>query len=375
MADRLILHIGPRKTGTTYLQRLLWESESVLEEQGFFLPLADHEAQLHAVATVMGDRWALVGEGDTWEDLAAQVHERPGTALVSSELLGSASPRQIRRLISALDPLPVEVVLGARDVARQLPALWQQWVRAGTTTTYAEWLATARDNPTAPFWKTQDPSVVVDRWSAFVPHDKICVVVVPPHGAPPLQLWERFAEAIGADPSPVDPPSAHANSSFGTVQSELLRRVNAEVAGTFPSRRHQESVVRRHLTGAALLGTPGTRITLPAEHAGWAAARSRQLVDDLAARKVRVVGETDELLIGGQQFPAGAEVTSTELAEEAVRVLARMLHATDRRTARRARRLAELRHRNQELLAQLGQAVAGQRSARWLRRPRWTRPR
>jgi hypothetical protein len=134
-------------------------------------------------------------------------------------------------------------------------------------------------------------------------------------------------------------------------------------------------VVRRHLTGDALLGTPGTRLGLPAEHAGWAAARSRQLVDDLAARKVRVVGDTDELLIGAQQFPAGAEITSSELAEEAVRVVARMLHATDRRNTRKAKRLAAQRHRNQELLAQLEESVPGRRRPRWLSRPRWARPR
>ena len=44
MADRLIVHIGPRKTGTTYLQRVLQQLSPSLKAQGVLYP-TDYRGQ------------------------------------------------------------------------------------------------------------------------------------------------------------------------------------------------------------------------------------------------------------------------------------------------------------------------------------------
>lgn len=40
MARRLVVHVGPPKTGTTSIQHALWENEKVLRELGVYLPKA-----------------------------------------------------------------------------------------------------------------------------------------------------------------------------------------------------------------------------------------------------------------------------------------------------------------------------------------------
>ena len=62
-------------------------------------------------------------------------------------------------------------------------------------------------------------------------------MTVPPRGAPAALLWERFASVIGADPSGPRRPTLNQNESLGLVETELLRRFNAQLGDAFPMRR------------------------------------------------------------------------------------------------------------------------------------------
>ena len=71
----------------------------------------------------------MVRSRETWDELADDVKARPGTALVSEELLCGSPPEHIERVLESLAPVPVHVILAARDIGRQVPAEWQQSLR------------------------------------------------------------------------------------------------------------------------------------------------------------------------------------------------------------------------------------------------------
>ena len=53
MASQVFLHIGLPKTGTTYLQSVLWESRAALARDGYLLPGSGHREHLWAALDLL----------------------------------------------------------------------------------------------------------------------------------------------------------------------------------------------------------------------------------------------------------------------------------------------------------------------------------
>lgn len=329
MARRLILHVGAPKTGTTYLQQLLWANADVLADAGIRMPL-DREGQLAASADLRQAPWAGDHVAATWQDLAAAIDAVEGTALVSEELLCRTPPDRIAAFAEALAPgTSVEVVYGARDPGRQVPAMWQHAIRARNSVTFTGYLAWLRDDPEASYWLEQDPVRAHDRWGSV---GRFHVLTVPPPGSAPDLLWQRFAGILGVAPDLVTPPAAPANESLGVVEAELLRRLNGRLGDRFPLWRPYVTAVRRHLIVPALATAPGPeRIRLTADWAAWFGTRSRETVEELLARGVEVAGDLADLAVAGE--PAGRtadDVPEAELLDGLLEALVRQLEHLDR---------------------------------------------
>lgn len=328
MAERVFLHIGAAKTGTSYLQLLLWNNRGRLRQQGVHLPLRKRRHHFDAVADLRGGIWADRGLTRTWDQLAAGVHRIEGTAVVSEELLCATPAAQVERIMETLAPVEVHVVLTARDIGRQAPASWQQIVRARGVSTYDEYLRRMREDPTSAFWTVQDPVGVHRRWGPHVGPGRFHLVTVPQRGRPASLLWERFASVIGADPARVEAPSLNQNESLGLVETELLRRFNAQLGDAFPMRSPYIDNVRRWLTTPALMGADNERIGLPAAYADWVHERSRQMVDEVRALsgEIDVVGDPDDLLADVTVASrAPGDLSEGDLLERALKAWVRQL--------------------------------------------------
>jgi hypothetical protein len=362
VADRVFLHIGAAKTGTSYLQLLLWNNRDALREQGIYLPLRKRRHHFDAVADLRGGMWSDKPISRTWDELAARVHKLTGTAVVSEELLCASPPDRIERIMSTLAPAEVHVILTARDIGRQVPAEWQQLVRARGQSTYEHYVGTLRHSETSPFWNIQDPVGVHGRWGPYLAEGCFHLVTVPPRGNPASLLWERFASVIGADPSTAAAPSMNQNESLGLVETELLRRFNAQLGEEFPLRTPYVEVVRRWLTRPALMGADNERIGVPAEHTEWLRERSEQMVAQVEALsgRIDVVGDAKDLLAADITLADRApdELTDSELLERALaawtRQLAHLKAEDDERIAARD----EWRQEMAQLRAELDAARA-----------------
>ena len=347
MADRVYLHIGAAKTGTSYLQQMIWRNREVLEEQGVFLPLGRRRAHFDAVASLRGGIWTDGAITKTWDELADDVKARPGVAVVSEELLCGSSPEHIERVLASLAPVPVHVILAARDIGRQVPAEWQQSLRARSAMPYDEWLRRLRDEPDRSFWNTQDPVHVYERWGVALDPGHFHVLTVPARGAPPTMLWDRFCSIFGADASQATTLETPQNESLGVVESELLRRFNAQLGSLFPLRDPYIKVVRDHLMRPALQGSPtAVRIGVPEEWVPWITGRADQMVEELKALggQVDVVGSVEDLRaqVESATLPPD-KVSDSELLEAALKAWTRQLQAIEvevdeRNAARRQRR-------------------------------------
>ena len=311
-AHRVFVHVGAPKTGTTYLQDLLWRHRNALTGDGVLYP--GNRRDVHFRAALDLREVAFAGHRDptvagAWDQLAEQARAwQGGIAVLSHELLAAATEERALRAVASLEPAQVHIVYTARDLARQIPAMWQESVKNGRTLDFAGYLERIqqpgrRGRAAQVFWRSQDAPAVLERWSAAVQADRIHLVTVPPPGAAPTLLWERFCSVIGIDSSRFDASVPRTNTSLGLAQVELVRRLNEALDDTLDWPDY-EAVVKHELAERRLAGRPPSPpASLPGADYAWAVQRSRELVATLAAAPYDVVGSLDELVPPAQ--PSG----------------------------------------------------------------------
>ena len=100
---KVFLHIGEPKTGTTFLQQVMWGNRAGLAAQGVVLP--GHHAQDHYRASqdlrgmqMLASDPAGSWTGE-WEILARQARQAPKAAVISHELFCAADAEQAERAV------------------------------------------------------------------------------------------------------------------------------------------------------------------------------------------------------------------------------------------------------------------------------------
>ena len=93
MSSRVLLHVGTPKTGTSYLQDVLFRNRRTLASAGILYPGDRFDAHFLAALDLMRLPWGgletqAVG---AWDKLATKVRKHDGTAIDSHEILATAS--------------------------------------------------------------------------------------------------------------------------------------------------------------------------------------------------------------------------------------------------------------------------------------------
>jgi hypothetical protein len=372
------LHVGTPKTGTTYLQRLLWSNKAVLEEQGLLLPLKN--VRDHYYLSVLGrdldkeeDRADLPPRAlPLWEQMTEQVANWEGDALVSHELFAMTLRPKAEMILDQLRDVAGEVhtIITARDLARQIPAEWQQTIKHGRTHKLREFYDIIRsDNPLL-FWRAQDLLDQVRMWGQGIPPENVHLVTVPPAGRPTDALWTRFASVIGVDPDSVEPPEKVENLSLGLVEIETLRRVNfhSPMGTTKPLR---QLMIRQVLGDGVLARRPDPKRFAPPENEhAWVVETGTAMVDELRTMSCDVVGDLDELLPPAEPVrgPLPDDVGDTEVAEVAIETISNILYGEHSDAIDEIKRLHERLGAKHEELRKA--RAAGQQTLRELRAAR-----
>lgn len=308
MTKRVLLHVGTPKTGTSYLQDVLFKNQGVLAEAGINYHADRFDAHFLAALDLLRMPWGgLESEAvGAWDRLAERAGSWPGTSIISHEILATASRTQIARALRSLgheDGTEIHLVLSARDLTRQIPAEWQENVKHRSVISYDRFLETIRDPAREGriatwFWGVQEIPDILDRWGHDLPPERIHVVTVPAPGSPPDLLWERFSVAFGLDEVELDLHAERANPSLGAPETALIRRIN-RAANRFVEPADYRPIVREllaHQTLSRRTGSP--RLALPPSAHPWAVGLSRAWVDEIEHRGYDVVGDVEDLVAG-----------------------------------------------------------------------------
>jgi hypothetical protein len=309
MTRRVLLHVGTPKTGTSYLQDVLFRNRRLLEDHGILYAADRFDAHFLAALDLMRLPWGgLEREAvGAWDRLAEQVRNWHGeTAVISHEILAAASRSQVGRALESLghqrgrDGVDVHLVLSVRDLVRQIPAEWQENVKHRSGMSYQRFL----DRVTDPsrnsriaswFWSVQEVPEILDRWGADLPPERVHLVTVPSPGGAPDLLWKRFSQAFGLEGIDLALEDERVNPSLGVPETALIRRINRSANRVLPPADYRPLVreLLAHQTLSRRVLSP--RLALPPEHVPWVQERETAFVAAIQRRGYDVVGDLDDL--------------------------------------------------------------------------------
>ncbi len=304
----VLLHIGTMKSGTTYLQGLLWSNRVALREAGVLVPgRRDHDQGYAARDVLHGETIAdpamRARTAGAWAGLTAEMLSFPGRSIFSMEFLSFADEERVGHVVASLAAADVQVILTVRDALRTLPAQWQTMCRTGRAIPWPRFAASvgaavASDRYVGPaahaFRRTQHVPRMLAAWRAWVPADRLHVVTVPPSESDPRLLWRRFASVVGVDPDLAVAPPVSRNPSLGYPSADLMRRINLRLGET--NQFDYNQTLKSHLA-PALEQRAALEARTPLDLATHRlASRWNHIVRDAVVRSgAQVVGDLDEL--------------------------------------------------------------------------------
>ncbi|MEX0429372.1 hypothetical protein AB3X52_17270 [Nocardioides sp. DS6] len=335
MADEVFIHLGLPKTGTTYLQTILWNARDQLRADGLLLPGQERRDHLWASREVREDPnlHRLPARAATaWQRLRDEIAVWSGRALISHEFFAAASAEQAARMVDALAPARVHLVVTARDPLGLFAASWQESLKNRGTTPMERYSRKVSANPLDVWnWRTLDLRLVLERWAPAVPAERVHVLPLDT-SAPRDDVWHRFGGVLGLDTTAYDLSMSFPNESMGVVEAETLRRVNqqldsADVPYAFQRAFDRGVYLRTFLADERLVPRRGERFWPRADRIAECRERGEAAVAHVREHGYDVVGDLERLLVP-ETLPERRtpdSVTDAEVADAATWLVARML--------------------------------------------------
>jgi hypothetical protein len=302
-----IVHIGPHKTGTTALQAAFWNNRKAVAKQGVHYASSGGR---HAMTAVLAgiehiSPWTIDKRPPAmwkWERLLNDIRSSKAKRVVlSSEFFADAKPENAARVIQQLDPKRVQVIVTLRPLSRILTSQWQQFVQNQNTFGFDEFLQKTLEDPHPAkppvFWRRHRHDDLVQRWADLVGPDHLTVVALS-EGDRDMVL-RAFEQITGLKRGTLAPDPTIQNRSMTLPEIETIRAFNiAYKEKKLPPVLYMR-IMRFGATFVMQQREPNPdepKIELPEWSIDPIRQISTEMMDNIRATGVRVVGDLDDML-------------------------------------------------------------------------------
>ena len=340
--QRLILHTGFHKSGTTALQESLFVQSDELLKNGISYPFFGKKAH-HRLAWALTQRtwgWKNRGgeatPGSVWTKAARQINSsKLETVVLSSEFFSELKPEKIIKIKNDITLRDIEVVFTIRPLAKLLGSSYQQYLKYGTKADYETWLHSVLDDPgisklNPTFWMRHMHGDVVAKWVEVFGPDNVSVVVV--DESKPDFLYQSMNQILRVE-GLLKPQQTGSNRSLSVEEISLLLEVNKQ----FPKDREWNeylTFIRNGLVRELTDNIPITsgQVKLPTPQ--WATDKANSLA---TIGKERIVGLGVKVYGDIQTLDSAAVESGTPVYSRTIDVetAAKVLLAFDRAQIKR----------------------------------------
>jgi len=371
--QRLYLHIGAPKTGTTYIQDLLWINKDRLRAGGLYVPGQRQLDHFHFERDLRDnvqppnhpeERW----EGRVGRMAAEMLAEGAPTNVISAERLCAATRPQVESALDQLADFDVHVVYGVRDLASLLTSEWQESVKHGNRRQLHQWLDELEShNDHEWFWQANDYARVFGNWDLGDP-SRTHVVTFPRPGSPSEEVWLRFAAAIGWS-GRVEFSAGRPNESLGFLEASVVARIQERIPPGF------QLVRRVHIMRAEVAGNKLAQredrmpILIPERHREWITRDTARRLDQLEQSGYDTIGDLADLRDLDRRFgdvsTDGHEAEMLDAAVDAAAELVTLLARERIRNDRLRRKIREAEDTPGRRISEMPRNAARRLPERW----------
>jgi hypothetical protein len=329
MTRRVFVHVGAPKTGSTFIQNVLWKNRDTLQRAGILLP-GTRGAQDQAMTDLREVSWRDKDSTWTWDMLAEKATKWSGDVIITNEGLGGATAAQAARAVQSLAPAEVHVIVVGRDLWRTLPSMWQENVKSRAVGSFESFLSAMQRGKNDAFWN-HTANRMLRNWGDQVPAERRHLITVPPPGSPHMLLWNRFAGIVGIRDGLCQITDDSANQSLGAAEIELLRRINQQLGDRFPYRSHYRRYVLQHLVGPVLKqGRNEQRFGIGLDRAEWILDLTEERIKELEEYPCDIVGDLAELRpVDLKETVSPGDVTDEQMLTAAIEAIIGMIEYSD----------------------------------------------
>ncbi|WP_418275963.1 hypothetical protein ACNHYB_14045 [Isoptericola jiangsuensis] len=214
---KVFIHVGPHKTGSTYIQKQLRQHADVLLEHGVSYPDLGSPVFGHGSLVRRLKGWSTPV---TAQELTALVDR--DVLVLSSENFVLLSTEQLATLRSCFKEHEITIVFVLRSLTEVLPSHWQETIKHGNTQTFLEYIARVNGWIEGSYDHVV-PARQLARLAEVFGEDALAVISYENAG----DLFQALGQVVLGEQSPVfDGDRSRVNSSFTPERVELVRQLN-----------------------------------------------------------------------------------------------------------------------------------------------------
>ena len=220
---RFIIHIGPYKTGSTYLQRCLLENAAVLQHAGILLARLWEDHPLKPSHTGLVHRLVTERRAELEPVFAAWKTSDAQAVVISCEDLSAMSREYVKTLMlrELIGDAPATIVFYARRWSELLSSEWKEYVKQGSTLPFLEVLAHNLRDPVRS--RIVNIDACLSTYRDLFGIDSIRVISYDEVLASGADLFEHFVGACLGRPEIKTQAQQVLNRSLTAAQTELMR--------------------------------------------------------------------------------------------------------------------------------------------------------
>lgn len=249
MVERVVLHVGPHKTGSTALQEAFAMNATHLRACGVLYPETGRSGSAHQ--NVARGCWT---DGDPVLDVLRDEIADARMVFLSSELFSALDLKGLRRLAGLFGDAPVEIVYVLRRLPLLLQSHWRELIKHGQPLTFPDYLDLARDIAPHPQLAAPMPAAQLGRLEQVFGSEGLRLIVYDARRTDRARYGVDFIDdALGLGQIAARFETSEFNLTAPGWQVELGRHLNI-LAGT--SLRYSQKFSLRNLMIARIDDAP-----------------------------------------------------------------------------------------------------------------------
>ncbi len=222
---RFIIHVGPHKTGSTYLQYSLGRLAGRLAEQGVLYPTCWCPAPGNPIHTLLPRRLRAGRDPNLAEDFRRLTEAGHRTVVISSEDISDLEEPALDAFRSLIGDHPAEIVFYCRRWSELIPSGWQEKVKQGHAMTFPDFvqlqIRQAVSAPNTNFGRK------LDLFASYFGRENIKLVSYNNLVDDGIDIFGHFMQAVLGLEADELPIRERLNQSVSMFDIEMIRVLNA----------------------------------------------------------------------------------------------------------------------------------------------------